>query len=255
MKVLIVGTGWTGNKVFHELLGRKGVHVSIMRHSDAFESIKFHDAVINCAGVTGVPNVDACELDAQGTMDGNAVYPILLQRQCEKYGVRLAHFSSGCIYTGVVDTVDAEPNFFGSIYSVSKGISDSYLKSRAQVFRIRMPFTSEDEPKNYLTKVRNYAHTAKLYDSGQNSLTDHNEAVRVACDLVLESAPNGAYNLVNQGAITMRELASMMKLDHAEWFTEDEFARATRAGRSTCVIPAFERMRPLESALGEALGL
>jgi dTDP-4-dehydrorhamnose reductase len=255
MKVLIVGTGWTGNKVFQELLSRKGVHVSIMRHDDAFESIKFHDAVINCAGVTGVPNVDACELDQAGTLNGNAVYPILLQRECEKHGVRLAHFSSGCIYTGIINDVDAEPNFFGSIYSVSKGISDSYLKSRAQVFRIRMPFTGEDEPKNYLTKVRNYAHTAKLYDSGLNSLTDHDEAVRVACDLVLESAPNGAYNLVNQGAITMRELAAMMKLDHAQWFTEDEFARATRAGRSTCVIPAFERMQPLEQSLKAALAL
>jgi hypothetical protein len=79
--------------------------------------------------------------------------------------------------------------------------------------------------------------------------------VRIACDLVLESAPNGAYNLVNQGAITMRDLAAMMKLDNAKWFTEDEFARATRAGRSTCVIPAFERMRPLEQSLKAALGL
>lgn len=255
MKILIIGTGWTGNKVFNELSRRKGIQINIMRHNDALESIKFYDAVINCAGVTGFPNVDACELDKQGTMDGNAIYPILLQRQCEIYGARLAHFSSGCIYTGVINDIDAEPNFFGSIYSVSKGISDSYLKSRAQVFRIRMPFSSENTPKNYLTKVRHYAHTAKLYDSGQNSLSDHGEAVRVACDLVLESAPNGAYNLVNHGAITMRELASIMKLDQAKWFTEDEFKHATSTGRSTCVIPAFERMRSLESALREALKL
>ena len=44
----------------------------------------------------------------------------------------------------------------------------------------------------------------------------------------------------------MRELASIMKLDDAEWFTEDEFAKATRAGRSTCVVPAYERMSSLE---------
>jgi dTDP-4-dehydrorhamnose reductase len=253
MKILIVGTGWTGNKVFQEMLTRKGVSTSIMRHDDALEAVKFHNFVINCAGITGVPNVDACESNPQETMLGNAVFPILLQRECEKYNVRLAHFSSGCIYRGMIDSVDAEPNFFGSIYSISKGISDSYLKPRAMVFRIRMPFTNLNEPKNYLTKVRNYANTAKLYDSGLNSLTDHNEAVRVACDLVLENAPNGAYNLVNQGAITMRELASLMKLDHAQWFTEDEFARATRAGRSTCVIPANERMRSLEVALKESI--
>jgi hypothetical protein len=115
-----------------------------------------------------------------------------------------------------------------------------------------MPFTGQDESKNYLTKVRNYAKTGKLYDSGLNSLSDHDEAIRVACDLVIENATNGAYNLVNQGSITMRELADMMGLK-PEWFTEDEFARATRAGRSTCVIPAYEKMRPLVDALKDTL--
>jgi len=253
MKILVVGTGWTGNKVFQELLNRKGIRVSVMRHEDAFNAVKFHDAVVNCAGVTGVPNVDVCELDKANTMQGNAFYPIQLQLECEKHGVDFSHFSSGCIYTGFINDVNSEPNFFGSTYSISKGISDSYLKNRARVFRIRMPFTGKDEPKNYLTKVRNYARTAKLYDSNANSLTDHDEAVRVACDLVLEKSPLGAYNLVNQGSITMRELAAMMKLDHAEWFLEDEFVQATRAGRSTCVIPADERMQPLEQALKKAL--
>ena len=254
MKVLVVGRGWTGAKVFAELV-KRDVSASFVGHKHAIDILHDYDAVINCAGVTGVPNVDACELDKRGTLEGNAVYPILLQQACEKHGVRFAHFSSGCIYTGVIDDVNAEPNFFGSIYSVSKGVSDSYLKDKGLIFRIRMPFTAVDEPKNYLTKVRNYATTGKLYDSGKNSLTDLDEAVRVACDLVLEEAPYGAYNLVNQGSVTMRELAALMKLNGAEWFSEDEFARATRAGRSTCVIPAFERMSPLDQALKKALGL
>jgi 3,5-epimerase/4-reductase len=254
MSVLIVGGGWTGRKVFDEI-SRRGVMTSLVNHDDAFDIIKREkwDWVFNCAGVTGVPNVDACESDPARTMEGNALYPLFLYDVCKQTGSRLAHFSSGCIYTGMIDSVDARQNFFGSIYSISKGVSDTYLKDKALVFRIRMPFTGKDEPKNYLTKVRNYAQTAKLYDSGLNSLSDHDEAIRVACDLVLANADNGAYNLVNQGSITMRELAAMMDLD-PEWFTEDEFAKATRAGRSTCVIPAYEKMRPLKEALEEALG-
>jgi dTDP-4-dehydrorhamnose reductase len=251
MKILVVGRGWTGRKVYKELQDRK-IPSTLTDHNLAFDLIEDHDFVINCAGVTGTPNVDACENDKDGTIDGNAVFPILLYQHCQHLEKRMAHFSSGCIYTGVIDDVNAAPNFFGSIYSVSKGISDSYLKSRALVFRIRMPFTGVDEPKNYLTKVLNYARTAKLYDSGLNSLTDHDEAIKIACDLISESADNGSYNLVNQGSITMRELASMMKLD-PEWFTEDEFAKATRAGRSTCVIPAFERMSSLKVALEKSL--
>jgi dTDP-4-dehydrorhamnose reductase len=253
MKILVVGTGWTGKKVYNELRDRK-ITTALTNHKDAFEIVKTEkwDWVFNCAGITGVPNVDACELDKDRTMGGNALYPLFLYDICQQEESRLAHFSSGCIYTGFIDSVNARPNFFGSIYSISKGVSDTYLKDKALVFRIRMPFTSKDEPKNYLTKVRNYAHTAKLYDSGPNSLSDHDEAVRVACDLVLENASNGAYNLVNQGSITMRELADMMDLN-PKWFTEDEFARATRAGRSTCVIPANERMSPLSAVLKKSI--
>jgi dTDP-4-dehydrorhamnose reductase len=254
MKLLVVGSGWTGKKVFRELSNRTNVVAKLVSHLHAFEELKYYDEVINCAGVTGVPNVDACELDPEGTMSGNAVFPILLQRECEKYNVKMSHFSSGCIYTGIINDVNAEPNFFGSIYSISKGISDSYLKTRTKVFRIRMPFTDIDEPKNYLTKVRNYSNVSKLYNSGLNSLTNHDEAIRVACDLVLENAPIGPYNLVNQGSITMRELAVMMQLEHAQWFTENEFAGVTRAGRSTCVIPAFERMSQLNQSLTKSIG-
>jgi dTDP-4-dehydrorhamnose reductase len=252
MKILVIGRGWTGYKVLNNL-HTKRYEAHIISHIDAFRYLKEYDVVINCAGVTGIPNVDACENDRNGTVMGNAVYPILLQQECEKHGVRFAHFSSGCIYTGIIEDVNATPNFFGSIYSVSKGVSDSYLKDKGLIFRIRMPFTGVDESKNYLTKVYNYAKNAKLYDSGQNSLTHLDEAIDVACDLVLENASYGAYNLVHDGSITMRELASLMNLDDAKWFTEDEFAKATRAGRSTCVIPAFERMSSLKDALNKAL--
>jgi dTDP-4-dehydrorhamnose reductase len=252
MKILVVGRGWTGTKVAHELR-RRGCTVDTTPHHLAEKLVRFHDHVVNCAGVTGAPNVDACERNPEHTMLANAIFPILLQRECEKYGVRFSHFSSGCIYAGQVDSVDAPPNFFGSTYSVSKGLSDSYLKSRAQVFRIRMPFTGTNEPKNLLTKIRRYAAEAKVYEGGANSLSDHDEAVRVACDLVVDGAPNGAFNLVNDGAVTMHELVARMGLD-CGWFTDHEFAQATVAARSNCVIPAYPAMRPLEVALDEAIG-
>lgn len=254
MKILVIGTGWTGKKVFEEIVSRKNIKVELVRHIEALPILHLYDVVVNCAGVTGVPNVDACELDKKGTIEGNAIYPVLLQKVCEDNNIRFAHFSSGCIYKGIIDDVSAEPNFFGSIYAVSKGISDSYLKDKSLLFRIRMPFTGIEEPKNYLSKIRYYAQHARLYDSGKNSLTDHNEAIRVACNLILGGAPYGAYNLVNKGSITMRELATLMKLE-PKWFTESEFQRATRAERSTCVIPAYEDMQPLEEALAHALKL
>ena len=247
---MIVGRGWTGTKVYQELSRRGGHTLMFCSHISAIglmEQDKY-DWVINCAGVTGTPNVDACEKDRTNTLEGNAVFPIELYEACEKHGIRMAHFSSGCIYMGEITDVNADPNYFGSIYSISKGVSDVFLKDKAQVYRIRMPFTSIHEPKNYISKVMNYAKTGKLIDSGKNSMTDLDEAVRIACDLIEEGAPNGPYNLVHSGSVDMHEFAEIFKLN-PEWFTPEEFRASCAAGRSTCTIPAYEKMSDIKIAL------
>lgn len=242
MKILLVGRGWTGNKVYNELIKRG--HITIpCSHQSALGMLRTDkfDWVVNCAGVTGVPNVDACELDKFNTFQGNAIYPVELFEACNRKGIRFSHFSSGCIYEGNIESINTEPNFFGSTYSISKGISDTYLKTKAQVYRIRMPFTAFEEPKNFLTKVIKYAETGKLFEGGLNSLTYLDDAVTVACDLIETEAPNGPYNLVNSGAVTMHDIARIFRLN-PEWFTSEEFRRATSCGRSNCVIPSYEKM-------------
>lgn len=252
MAILVVGRGWTGTKVFNELVQRG--HVTAMCSHDAAISAIENNSwswVVNCAGVTGFPNVDACENNKAETVYGNAVFPILLHEACEKNGAKMAHFSSGCIYQGEIGSVDAEPNYFGSIYSISKGVSDLHLKDKSLVFRIRMPFTGVNESKNYLSKVDNYAKNAKLIDSGENSLTDLDEAVKVACDLI-EGNAFGPFNLVNKGSVNMHELAELMGIT-PEWFTAEEFKASTAAGRSTCTIPAYDAMSDVNVSLKKAI--
>jgi len=254
MNILVIGKGWTGNKVYKELVARKH-NVTFISHHEVDGALREYpsfDWAINCAGVTGVPNVDACEFDKENTYMGNTVFPIVLYEKLKNTLTKLAHFSSGCIYVGDIQGSYAEPNFFGSTYSISKGISDMYLKDRAMVFRIRMPFTGVNEKKNYLTKVYNYAKNAKLIDAGQNSLSDIDEAVSVACDLMEENAPLGPYNLVNEGSVNMHEVVEIMGIT-PEWFTPEEFRAATAAGRSTCTIPGTGRMRPIKEALAAAV--
>lgn len=254
MHFLVVGRGWTGNKMYYALAMRNHI-VTVCSHYHAIREVKSsnrYDWVINCAGVTGTPNVDACEKDKNGTLRGNAIFPIDLFNACESNNIKMAHFSSGCIYTGNIKDTYAEPNFFGSIYSISKGISDLYLRDKAVVFRIRMPFTGKNEPKNYLTKVMAYAKNAKLIDAGANSMTDLDEAIDNACDIIEADPCYGYYNLVNQGAVTMHELAEIMGIK-PEWFTPEEFRAATAAGRSTCTIPAYEGMSNVQDALANAI--
>lgn len=249
MNILVIGRGWTGNKMYMELT-RRGHSITFVSHMTAFHMLEnnTYDWVVNAAGVTGVPNVDACEDNKLNTYEGNALYPIQLSRLCEQRGIRFSHFSSGCIYEGTITDVRAKPNFFGSTYSISKGISDSYLLDKAQVYRIRMPFTGTQEQKNTLCKILHYAKTGKLIEAGQNSLTDLDEAVSVACDLIEQGAENGPYNLVNAGSVNMHEMVELLGIN-ADFYTDEEFKLATKAGRSTCTIPHYEKMSSLRDAL------
>lgn len=252
MKVLVVGRGWTGKKVFAELQSRN-IDAELVSSANAFQTVDNgnYNWVVNCAGVTGSPNVDACESDEINTMAGNAVFPVLLQRRVAKKA-RFMHWSSGCIYQGAIDSVDATPNFFGSIYSISKGLSDTYLKNNSVVLRIRMPFSSVLEDKNLISKIANYASAGKLYDTGNNSMTDHDEAVKISVDMLTENIDDGPYNLVNAGTLNMHEIAQIMNLN-VVWRTEEEFKASIRCERSTCVIPADSRMRSLDLAFREAV--
>lgn len=244
MNILIIGRGWVGNKMFAELSNR-GHYVHIQSHHK--EILPEYDYVINCAGYTGKPNVDACEKNKKETIEANACLPILLHSKCEELNIKFAHFSSGCIYQGDITDIDEDPNYFGSIYSISKGISDCYLKNKSLIFRIRMPFTEKKEPKNLLTKLINYSISGKLYDGGRNSLTDLDEAIIVASDLI-ESNKIGSFNLVNNGSITNKEIVEMLGLN-AQWFTDTEFKQITLASRSNCTIPSNTGMIDVRTAL------
>jgi dTDP-4-dehydrorhamnose reductase len=251
---LVVGRGWVGNKMLDELHNRNH-NASICSHENVFEVIENEsfDCVINCAGYVGYPNVDACEYNKPETIKGNSLFPIELYEVCNKLNIKFAHWSSGCIYEGEIDDVNAAPNFFGSIYSTSKGISDEYLKSRALVFRVRLPFDSTTHPKNLLTKLLHYSKTGKLVEGGYNSITDIDEAVRVACDLIEEEA-TGPYNLVNDVPVTTHDIAELLGLN-AEWFSDEEFKAATLARRSNCVIPSYQGMGNTFDALKRAINI
>ena len=72
--------------------------------------------LINCAGYTGKPNVDACELHKSECLFGNAVLPGIIRQACEDTVTPWGHISSGCIYTGTrqQSAVSDQRSDFGS---------------------------------------------------------------------------------------------------------------------------------------------
>jgi UDP-glucose 4,6-dehydratase len=258
------------------------------------------DFLINAAGYTGKPNVDACEQHWAETLEGNALFPATVAHACSTLGVPWGHVSSGCVYSGAkVRLQDGwrvepdlnlphlksllkdnraafqgfvetdEPNFTFrrppcSFYSGTKALGEDAIRGVGQnyIWRLRIPFDHFDNPRNYLSKLQNYA---KVYDN-LNSLSHRGDFVEACLELWRRRAPFGIYNLTNPGFVSSSQVVAMiqriLKLDRPFefWAGDAEFYRlAATTPRSNCILDVSKALaagvplRPVEEALADSL--
>ena len=261
MIYLLGGSGYIGS-AFASHLEQRGVAFRSLSRSDLdFTNLSVLTAalredqpefLINAAGYTGKPNVDACEFHKGECLAGNAVLPGIIAQACEAVNVPWGQVSSGCIYTGSRPdgsgfTEEDEPNFTFrqnncSFYSGSKALGEEVLANypNAYIWRVRIPFDQFENPRNYLTKVMRYA---RLLDA-TNSISELQEFVEASLLCWELRVPFGTYNMTNPGTVTTREVVDLIKkaglCDNREFIffgSEDEFMRAAAiAPRSNCVM-------------------
>lgn len=232
------------------------------------------DFLINAAGYTGKPNIDACENDKTNCLLGNTILPGVIAEVCERLDLPWGHVSSGCIYTGRrADgggfTEDDPPNFSFrtnncSFYSGTKALGEEVLadKDKLYIWRMRIPFNHEDGPRNFLSKLMRYA---KLLDA-ENSISHLDDFVQATWDCWSKKVPYGTYNVTNPGFITTRQVTALLEeygfADHPFEFFADErdfMKKAAITPRSNCVmntdklLNAGIHIRPVEEALRASL--
>lgn len=229
--VTLIGHGYVGMAIAQEL-ARQGITFIHGSHDRWYAA---GTAIIDAAGVTGVPNVDACEDRKAETILGNVVWPL----EVEKWsgGRPVIHIGSGCVYDDYTDggwTEDDPPNFTGSFYSLTKAVAQEALGpclSNSYLLRIRMPFGKDEHPKNYLTKIKKYP---RLIDV-RNSLSCLDDVARVAVWFARNLPTPGIYNVCNPGSVTTREVVDLMGVEKG-WFTPEEFRATIKVPRSSCVL-------------------
>jgi len=221
--------------------------------------------VLNAAGYTGRPNVDACEQAQADTLAGNTLFPQTVAHACLAAGTPWGHVSSGCIYSGAKVATNGttriekdlsnpefkslattnpvaihgytetdEPNFTFrhppcSFYSGTKALAEEAIAGIGQsyIWRLRIPFDELDNPRNYLTKIQRYA---RVYDN-VNSISHRGDFVHTCLDLWDRRAPFGAYNITNPGFVTTRQVVEMIERilkpnrSFAFWQNDEEFYR------------------------------
>lgn len=232
---VLIGHGYVGKKIKLQLDSENIDHCWI-NHNDPVPSNA--RVIINAAGYTGKPNVDACEIYKQETIDGNVIFPLALERS--NPNTPIIHISSGCVYNGYVDNGYTEldpPNFTfnnGSFYSGAKALAQDLLMpymNKSYLFRIRLPFCAEHTQKNLLTKYENYN---KLINC-RNSLSNMEDISKLTVYFGLNLPEPGIYNACNPGSMTTKEIVDMMGLKK-EYFTDEEFQSVIKAPRSNCVL-------------------
>ena len=246
-------------------LTRKEINYTRFEALLAFLRTSRPSFLINAAGYTGVPNVDACESARADTLQGNTLFPQTVAHACLAAGVPWGHVSSGCIYSGakvvsggavriekdltqpeaqrivreeprsVVGYTESEaPNFTFrappcSFYSGTKALAEEAILGVGQsyLWRLRIPFDEFDNPRNYLAKVQRYP---KVYDN-VNSLSHRGDFARACLDLWQSRAPFGIYNMTNPGFVTTRQVIGMIERilkpgrQFSFWANDDEFYR------------------------------
>lgn len=267
MILLLGGSGYVGS-AYQALLTRKGVPFHNLRRAEfdyanegALTELLRRERpefLINAAGYTGKPNVDACELHKHECLFGNAVLPGVIANACAAAGVPWGHVSSGCIYTGArADgagfTEEDTPNFTFrtnncSFYSGSKALGEEVLAGKPDVYiwRLRIPFNEVDSPRNYLTKLMRY--DTLLEATNSISQLDEFVAATVAC--WEKRVPFGTYNVTNPGHVTTHEVVELIRRSGVStkqfkfFRDESEFmSKAARTPRSNCVMDSTKLAR------------
>src|SRR3954470_11701255 len=109
MIFLLGATGYIGQSFARELERRKWPFIALSRRTVDYSRFELlceqlrsqkPEFLINVAGYTGKPNVDACEAARADTLAGNTLLPQTIAHACAAAGIPWGHVSSGCIYSG-----------------------------------------------------------------------------------------------------------------------------------------------------------
>jgi len=226
--ILIFGAnGWIGSQLFSlfkDAPNLEWVKSSSVRCQNKEEIVKELNLlqpthVISCIGRTHgkvgdveIPTIDYLEEPGKlvENITDNLYAPLLLAHLCNERSIHYTYMGTGCIFENNSDksefTESDLPNFFGSSYSIVKGITDQMMTLYPNTLnvRIRMPITSRPNTRDFITKILGYEKICSM----PNSMTVLDELLPILVDMIIVKR-TGTINLTNPGVISHQEILEM----------------------------------------------
>lgn len=203
----------------------------------------------------------------------NLYSPVSLAILCQEYGIHFTYLGTGCIFDydeshvcnddgfghGFVE--EDTPNFFGSSYSIVKGYTDRLMHKFGNVLnvRIRMPITSTNNERNFITKITKYSKICSI----PNSMTVLDELIPIMIDMA-ENRKVGTVNMTNPGVISHNEILEMYKEIVDPTFTwtnftveeQDQILLSKRSNNmldTMCLETDYPNVNPIKDAVRRCL--
>lgn len=247
IRILIYGAnGWLGEQFCNYLSSE---NVTFFKGNERLENEKQLECEIlkvkpnNIIGFTGrthgkiedkvFTTIDYLEQEGKlyDNIRDNLYGPLNLSLICHKLNIHYTYLGTGCIFEYDEDhpyskeingfTEESVPNFFGSSYSIVKGFTDRIMKKferNVLNLRIRMPINSQNNPRNFITKITNYQKICSI----PNSMTVLPDFFPIILDMI-NNKTTGTFNLTNPGLISHNEILQIYKEIVDSTFTWDNF--------------------------------
>jgi len=234
--------------------------------------IKEHrpDAIINLAAIT---NVDGCE-DIPGIaqkVNGDA--PGIIAELCEKYQVKLVHFSTDYVFDGAKNSPYNEEDITNpqSIYGKSKLSAETQIRKNnpsAIIMRAEWLYGGALGGGDFITKITKVAREkgSVAVVNDQRGTPTYAKDVGEPLRALIEKNRSGIYHISNSGSTTWygftKEVFTLLNIDiPLNPTTSDQYkTKAKRPANSVYDISKLQRdtgiiMRPWQEALREYLHL
>lgn len=235
--VLLAGaTGYIGRRIAAKLSGL-GIPYRPMTR-DSAPDLQGVTHIVNAAGYTGKPNVDACEGARGECYAANVTLALRLLELARAKNLPLIHLSSGCVFfRGENLPTTAKRDNRSVYYATTKILAEEAIEgySRAAIVRLRMPFDSVDEPRNYISKILAYPELLNF----SNSITFIPDLI----DSLLSIDAGGIYHAVNPGSVRASDLVRLFEEygipKGAFQYLPDDCPLAARRSNVT-LVPSFD---------------
>ncbi len=217
------------------------------------------DIIINATGITGKPNVDWCEDQPGETYSVNVGGSLNVAQVAHKNNLYMVQLCSGCIYDGTPEggfKETDEPNYFGSMYSRTRVMSEAALMEFPNVLqlRVRIPLMGKPHRKNLIDKLTMYP---KMINK-LNSCTVMEDFIPATIQMI-KARETGVFNMTNMGAMDHKSIMTLYKEivdpDFEINLMDKEEGDKLCERRSNTVLNTDKReekgyhMRPLEESL------